>query len=398
MGGGPHVNASDSEFEEKIMLQERDHLCHAFSEEIRKLESILKEHAKVYELREVLDDEKRRLHSWSEELTKREALIKSERLKLRAESEELTKRKALIESERLKLRAESAMAKAKMQTRHLSMIARDLFKPEQREKEAALRKVVELERSFEREKQRLELEIELLEAKLEMMKKMGDADENCDDIWQKIEMMSKPRQEGFKKLIVGLYNLLIISSNHIMGTKRVAKIDTKDFRNACSLRFPLEQPEIMADELCSLWQEKLKNPEWNPFTFVEYKRWEPQWVVNKDDELLRGLEYKWGHEAYDAVITALKVLQSYDPSGSYVVPQLWSFMKNKAATLEEVVRYIIVQLRTFKRIDKSIGAHDNFCILAYARPFTKSFSFRYQILHSSLRYPSLVNEGIGITI
>ncbi|CAA0816432.1 Factor of DNA methylation 1 [Striga hermonthica] len=323
MGGGPHVNASDSEG--NSMLQERDHLCYAFSEGTKKLESI------VYEQRNALENEKRRLHSWSEELTKREALI---------------------ERERLKLHVENKMAKVKnsaIKSRYGIYV--DLFKHEQREKEAALQKVVELERSFEHEKQRLELEIELLEAKLEMMKKVGDADGNCDDICQKIEMMSKPSQEAFKKLIVGLYNLLIISSNHVMGTKRVAKIDTKDFGNACSLRFPLEQPEIMADELCSLWQEKLKNPEWNPFKFVEYKRWEPQWVVNKDDELLRGLEYKWGHEAYDAVITALKVLQSYDPmSGSFVVPQLWSFMKNKAATLEEVVRYIIVQLRTFKRM------------------------------------------------
>ncbi|GER48492.1 XH/XS domain-containing protein [Striga asiatica] len=290
----------------------------------------LKEHAKVHEQRKVLDDKKRRLHSWSEELAEREALI---------------------ESQRRKLHFKNRMAKVKMGMKYRSMIARDLFKPEYREKEAALRKVVELEKRFEHEKQRLELEIELLEAKIEMMKKVGDADGNCGDIWQKIEMMSEPSQEAFKKLIVGLYNLLILSSNHIMGTKRVAEIETKDFRNACSLRFPLEQPQIMADELCSLWQEKMKNPEWNPFKFVEYKRWEPQWVVNKDDELLRGLEYKWGHEAYNAVITALKVLQRYDPiSGSYVVPQLWSFMKNKAATLEEVVRYIIVQLRAFKRM------------------------------------------------
>lgn len=49
----------------------------------------------------------------------------------------------------------------------------------------------------------------------------------------------------------------------------MGELDEKVFKEACKLRYPPEEVEIKALELCSLWQEKLKNPEWHPFRVVE---------------------------------------------------------------------------------------------------------------------------------
>ena len=74
-----------------------------------------------------------------------------------------------------------------------------------------------------------------------------------------------------------------------------------------------------------------------------------QHVLKEDDELLVDLKEEWGEEIYDAVATALKEIQEYNPSGCYVVPELWNFKENRKATLKEVIAYIFNQLKTLKR-------------------------------------------------
>ena len=46
-------------------------------------------------------------------------------------------------------------------------------------------------------------------------------------------------------------------------------VDQKPFLNTCKQRFPLEEAQMEATTLCSLWQEKLKDPEFHPFKVVE---------------------------------------------------------------------------------------------------------------------------------
>lgn len=74
-----------------------------------------------------------------------------------------------------------------------------------------------------------------------------------------------------------------------------------------------------------------------------------QSVLKEDDELLVDLKQEWGEQIYDAVATALKEIQEYNPSGCYVVPELWNFKDNRKATLKEVIAYIFTQLKTLKR-------------------------------------------------
>ncbi|KAI3455251.1 hypothetical protein Pfo_011914 [Paulownia fortunei] len=345
------------------MLEEKDELHRAFYEETRKLQRIAREHIKrVLDEQEMLnlelENKKRRLDSWSKELNKREALTERERQKL---EEEKTKNDM----------RNNALQLASEEQRKADENVLRLVEEQKREKEEALKKVLELERNLD-EKQKLEMEIEELKGKLEVMKHMGGDDaaiqqkidkmneqlqekkedlDGLEDLNQ--QLLAKERQsndelqEARKELIAGLNDML--SSSSIIGIKRMGEIDEKAFKNVCKLRFPPEEAEIKAVELCSLWQEKLKNPEWHPFQIVEDDRGNAQNLLKEDDELLRGLKDEWGDEVYNAVTTGLKELQEYNPSGCYVVPELWNFKENRKATLKEVISYIFTQLNTLKR-------------------------------------------------
>lgn len=61
---------------------------------------------------------------------------------------------------------------------------------------------------------------------------------------------------------------MMSSSRVNIGIKRMGEIDEKAFLNSCKQRFGPEEAEIKSVELCSLWQEKLKNPEFHPFKII----------------------------------------------------------------------------------------------------------------------------------
>ena len=53
-----------------------------------------------------------------------------------------------------------------------------------------------------------------------------------------------------------------------IGIKRMGEIDQKAFQDACKERFHIEEANLQASMLCSLWQENLKDPGWHPFKIV----------------------------------------------------------------------------------------------------------------------------------
>lgn len=42
-------------------------------------------------------------------------------------------------------------------------------------------------------------------------------------------------------------------------------LDEKVFKQACKERFPASEAKIKAEELFSLWREKVMDPAWHPF-------------------------------------------------------------------------------------------------------------------------------------
>ena len=68
-------------------------------------------------------------------------------------------------------------------------------------------------------------------------------------------------------------------------------------------------------------------------------------VVNDDDLRLRELWLEYGDDVCNAVKTALsEVNDQYNPTGRYVVSELWNFQIGRKAMMKEVLRYIFEQM------------------------------------------------------
>lgn len=74
-----------------------------------------------------------------------------------------------------------------------------------------------------------------------------------------------------------------------------------------------------------------------------------QEIIDEDDETLRNLREEWGSEIRDAVAKALLELNEYNPSGRYVVPELWNTKFERKATLKEANSYMLNKLKVAKR-------------------------------------------------
>ncbi|CAK9146345.1 unnamed protein product [Ilex paraguariensis] len=72
-------------------------------------------------------------------------------------------------------------------------------------------------------------------------------------------------------------------------------------------------------------------------------------IIDEEDENLKNPKTDNGNEVYMAVIAALMEINEYNPSGRYVVPELWNYEEGRKATLKEGVSYILSQLRVLKR-------------------------------------------------
>ncbi|KAI3806919.1 hypothetical protein L1987_22837 [Smallanthus sonchifolius] len=309
------------------MIEEKDSLHQAFFEETRKMQRLAREHVKrVLDEQEMLnaDLEKRRkkLDSWSKELNKREALTEREKQKLDEE-----KQKNDLQN--------SSLHKASIEQKKADESVLRLVEEQKREKEEALKKVLELERQLDA-KQKLEMEIEELKGKLQVMKHLGDEDDTAvqeqikkmnDELEAKMEEMDgveemnqtlvvKERQsndelqDARKELIKGLQDMLNGRTN--IGVKRMGEIDTSPFHDACKEKFNSEEAQIKATELCSLWQDKLKNPEWHPVKVVAVDGAHKE-VIDDNDELLKNLKAEWGSGIFDAVVAAFKEMNEYNP-------------------------------------------------------------------------------------
>jgi hypothetical protein len=66
-----------------------------------------------------------------------------------------------------------------------------------------------------------------------------------------------------------------------------------------------------------------------------------QQVLDVEDEKLKGLRNELGDEVYKAVTTALMEINDYNPSGRYIISELWNFSEGKRATLQEGVTFLL---------------------------------------------------------
>ncbi|XP_021749550.1 factor of DNA methylation 1-like isoform X1 [Chenopodium quinoa] len=149
-------------------------------------------------------------------------------------------------------------------------------------------------------------------------------------------------QDARKTLIRTLQGIADVEANSI-GIKRMGEVQIKPFRDACPKKFPSGDWEMQASELCSSWQQILGDPSWHPFKnkVVDGKLQE---VVDEDDSKLKELIDKWGEEAYKSVVNALLELNDYNPSGRFVVSELWNYKEGRKASLKEAIEYLVQRL------------------------------------------------------
>ncbi|XWS07751.1 hypothetical protein CRYUN_Cryun41cG0017500 [Craigia yunnanensis] len=348
----------------EVLMQEKDNLLQAYNEEIKKIQLSAREHfQRIFndheKLKSQLESHKKDLELRGVELEKREALNESERKKLAEELEENGVQNSAIQL---------AALEQKEADENVMKLAED----QKRQKEELHKRIIQLEKQLD-QKQTLELEIEQLRGSLNVIRHMGDEDDI--EVLKKMEASLKELrekegeledlealnqtlivrerksndelQEAHKELINGLKE---ISSRAQIGVKRMGELDPKPFLEAMKRRYNEELAEERASELCSLWEEYLKDPDWHPFKRIKLEGEEEyQEVINDEDEKLRDLKDEMGNEVYKAVTSAINQINEYNPSGRYIISELWNYGEGRKATLQEGVIFLLKLWNNAKR-------------------------------------------------
>ncbi|KAK9988501.1 hypothetical protein SO802_028740 [Lithocarpus litseifolius] len=312
-----NLNEIEYKYNEKTMtlsrmLEEKDRLNYAYEEEIMRLQRL--DRGKVHrildeqeKLKLQLENKNNRLESWSKELNKREALTERERQKLDEE-----KKKHGVRNNSLQM--------ASWEQKRADKNVATLVEEQKREKEAALNKILQLEEELAA-KQKLEMEIEEIKGKLQVMKHHKDYDDAA--VQKKMEEMNDELQEKVEDL-----NHLESTNKALIAKERQSNDDLQETRK-------------------ELITENLKDPGWHPFKIVHING-DTQEIVNEEDEKLRNLKEELGDQVYAAVVTGLKEMNEYNPSGRYVIPELWNLKEERKATLKEVISYMMKNIKALK--------------------------------------------------
>ncbi|KAK3160223.1 hypothetical protein QOZ80_1BG0056820 [Eleusine coracana subsp. coracana] len=343
------------------MMEQKDQLLQSYNEEIRKIQQITRRHSqKIFDENQKLRSE---LESKMQELDSR-----SKELDELASQSDCNRRNLEQEKEKNKMRTNNLMRATRVQQRADENVLK-LVEEQKREKQAALEKILKLEQQLNA-KQKLELEIQQLQGKLEVMKHMpGEEDseskKKIDELKEKLQekydemdaveslnqtLVIKERksndelQQARKELIAGFSEIAGARAN--IGIKRMGEIDLKAVANACAKQLWKGNEE--ASIICSKWEDEIRDPSWYPFRVVMVDGKETL-VLSEDDEKLCELKKAHGEEIYALVTKALVEINEYNPSGRYPVSELWNFKECRKATLKEAVQHVIRQWKTHKR-------------------------------------------------
>ncbi|KAH1206404.1 Protein INVOLVED IN DE NOVO 2 [Glycine soja] len=337
-----------------LAMNEKDKLIRTYNAEIKKMQSSASDHLKRIftdheKLKFQLESQKNELELRKIDLEKREAHNESERKKLAEEIEEnATKNSSL----------QMAALEQKKADENVMKLAED----QQRQKELLHAKIIQLQKQLDM-KQELELEIQQLKGSLSVLKHMED-DEDAE-VLKKVDTLQKDLrdkeqsleeldalnqalivkeresndelQEARKALVDGMKEL---SSHSNIRLKRMGEIDTIPFLDAMKKRYNEEEAEERASELCSLWEEYLKNPDWHPFKVIMVEGKEKE-IVRDDDEKLNELKNDLGEGAYKAVVQALSEINEHNPSGRYLTSVVWNYKEGRRASLKEGVQFLL---------------------------------------------------------
>ncbi|KAL5102032.1 hypothetical protein RYX36_006359 [Vicia faba] len=339
-----------------VVMDEIDRLSQSHCQEMKKIQSSASQHFQSIlngheRLKLQLESQKRELELRRIELEKREANNESERKKLEDEINETSTKNRFLQM--------AALEQQKAGENVLKLAA-----DQKRQKEQLHAKILQLEKQLN-VKQKLELEIQQLKGKLNVMKHMendGDFDvlnmmdalhidlrekeqslRDMDALNQTLIVKERKSNDELQEARKELINTIKeIPSRSDIGVKRMGELDYRPFLEAMEKKFNADDAEDRASELCSLWEEYLKDPDWHPFK-ISIIQGKHQEVIDDEDEKLKELKNEMGEEVYGAVAAALKEINEYNPSGRYITSELWNYAEGKRATLREGVQVLLKQ-------------------------------------------------------
>ncbi|RHN75995.1 putative XS domain-containing protein [Medicago truncatula] len=300
-------------------MEQKEMMLEHFNKEISKMRQVECE----YQEKVSKDHEKSRLE------------LEARRNELMSREKDLQKRQADNHNERTKL----------------------YFEKKHKEKEKLHKKIHDLERGLDA-KQALELEIEQLKGAFQVMNHIGETDpdekkkleairmelqekeeelENVEDLQQTLvvqERKTNDELQDARKKLISWIGCPKNTAQVIISVKRMGEVDIKPFLEAAKRKISDEMNEkaatkrklseagkMKAIEWCSKWDDCVKDPSWHPFKVVTDK--------------------EGNSKVHDAVATALKELNEYNPSGRYPVPELWNFKEGRKASLKEGVSHLV---------------------------------------------------------
>ncbi|CAN0837446.1 Protein INVOLVED IN DE NOVO 2 [Linum grandiflorum] len=346
------------------VMQEKEKLLAAYVEDIKKIQASAHDHFQRIsndheKLKSQVESQKKELEMRKSQLEEREAKNEIDRRTLMEEIEKNATRNSSLEL-------------ASIEQQRADEDVMKLADDQQREKEKLHNRIIQLEKQLDA-KQKLELEIEQLRGSLKVMQHMGD--DGDAEILKKVEDVMKDLKEKEDELdsVEALNQTLIvkerksndelqdarkellnclkdISNRGHIRVKRMGELDGEPFLKAMNKLYSEEEAEDKASELCSLWVEYLKDPEWHPFKVVEVEGGKHEYVLNEEDERLNGLRKEVGQEAYDAVRSAWMEINEYNPSGRYITSEIWNYKEGRKATLKEGVTFLLEVLERRRKL------------------------------------------------
>ncbi|XP_022155126.1 factor of DNA methylation 4-like [Momordica charantia] len=356
-----------------LHLKEIAHKVRATNASLTNLMDQMDETVKTHndKIRRMQQDEQDRFKHIVSEHEKVKLKLENQKKELQKREHSLLHREAKNDNERRKLYQEKKMnARATLEQKKAEDEVLHLAGEQKKEKEKLHKKILELEQKLDA-KQALELEIERLKGSLEVMKHMNEDDDDAKREMDQIQQDLDEKEEEFEYYQNINQNLIIkerrtndevqearkelinvfggTSNRAAIRVKRMRDLDSKPFCEATKLKYVKEEAEAKAVELCSLWEDQIRDPSWHPFRIIEGDGGQAKEIIDENDEMLKGLKNEYGDEVYEAVVTALMEMNEYNPSGRYTVLDLWNFKEGRKATLKEGVAHILKQWRLHKR-------------------------------------------------
>ncbi|KAJ1396781.1 putative domain XH [Sesbania bispinosa] len=150
-----------------------------------------------------------------------------------------------------------------------------------------------------------------------------------------------------------------------IGVKRMGELDTRPFLKAMRAKkiYNEEDAALRALEMCSMWEKYLADPHWYPFKIITVDGKSKE-IIDDGDAKLERLKKEMGVGAYKAVVEALTEMNEYNPSGRFVISELWNYRLGRSATLEEGVEFLLGQWKSKKQKIHQTGKQHNHYKLA----------------------------------